>query len=256
MATHDTPAAPGGDGAPGPSAPRRYDPVGPREERILRRVRAELGTEIGLAEEVLAVYLDLLGAVEEEHRLVWPAEEARVAFEACLLRLFDDLLATHYLTLRGLYLQANRLWQDYLETLWLSLYWVHTPQAARRWLRGSRQEPARARRALEAAGRLSPESGELYAVLDQRAHPRSKQGFERALTIADYMGEWQLSFVLGGEGNVAWLRRGLLDWLYVACHGLDEIAGLGVVPPDSQWSQRRAAAVAAAQRLLATAPAE
>jgi hypothetical protein len=237
-----------------PSAPRRYDPVAPREQRILRVARSELRPEIALAEEVLAVYLDLLGAVEEDARLAWPAEEARVAFEACLLRLFDDLLATHYLTLRGLYLQANRLWLDYLEALWLGLYFARDPRAAGRWLRRGRQEPARARRTLEERSQLSPLSGELYGLLDRRAHPRARESFERVLSIANQMGEWQVSFFVGGEGNAAWLRRGLYDWLYVACHGLDEIDRLGVVPAATQWSQRRAAAVAAAQRLLNEVP--
>src|SRR5919199_1760137 len=102
-----------------PSAPRRYDPVAPREERILRLAHTELRRETAQVEEVLAIYLDLLGAVEEEYKMAWPAEEARLGFLSCLLRLFDDLLATYYLTQRGLYLQANRVWQDYLETLWL-----------------------------------------------------------------------------------------------------------------------------------------
>ncbi|HZU05294.1 MAG TPA: hypothetical protein VFB73_04925 [Chloroflexota bacterium] len=235
-----------------PAAGRRYEPVEAREARILQRARAALREEIAMAEEVLAVYLDLLGAVDEDPRLRWPAEEARVAFEACLVRLFDDLLATHYLTLRGLYLQANRLWQDYLETLWLALQFVHAPRAARQWLQGHRLDPLRARRVLEERGLVEPRGGELYELLDHRAHPRSKEGFERALTISSYMGEWQLSFFVGGEGNDAWLRRGVLDWLYLACYGLDEIDRLGVVPADTQWSQRRAAAVAAAERLLAS----
>jgi hypothetical protein len=236
-----------------PSAPRRYDPVAPREGRVLGLAREALQAEIALCEEVLAVYLDLLGAVDEEHRLVWPAEEARIGFQACLLRLFDDLLATHYLTLRGLYLQANRTWLDYLETLWLALVFVRDPRGARRWLEGRRYEPARARRELEQRDQVSPLSGELYTLLSTRAHPRTKAGFERALLITNQMGEWQLTFFVGGEGNVAWLRRGLLDWLYVACHGLDEIANLGVVPADSQWSHRRAAATVAAQRLIGSA---
>jgi hypothetical protein len=244
---------------PGPSLPatpeRRYDPVGPREARILSLARQQLPEEIALVEELLAIYLDFLGAVEEEHRLHWSSEESRVAFEACLVRLFDDLLATHYLTLRGLYLQANRVWLDFLETLWLGLYFLRSPRAARRWLLGRTQSPIRARRALEAEGVLSSESADLYALLDRRAHFRTKGSAERALTIGDYMGEWQISFLIGGEGNVAWLRRGLLDWLYVACHGLDAIHGLGFVPAESQWSLRRAAATAAAYRLLATAPA-
>jgi hypothetical protein len=235
-----------------PSTPRRYDPVAPREERILRLARGELAREIAAAEELLAVYLDLLGAVEEEYRLEWPSEEARVGFLAALLRLFDDLLATYYLALRGLYLQANRVWQDFLETLWLGLYFVREPAAARRWLRGGRVEPTRARRTLEARGQLAPDSGELYALLDRQAHPRAKAGFERALVIMQQVGEWQTTFFVGGEGNTAWLRRGLRDWLYVATHGLDEIMGLGVIPAETQWTHRRDAAVAAAQRILAS----
>ncbi len=238
-----------------PSTPRRYDPVAPREERVLRLARSELRREIVQSEEMLAVYLDLLGAVEEEYRLTWPAEESRLGFLACLLRLFDDLLATHYLVLRGLYLQANRVWLDYLETLWLGLYFVREPTAARRWLGGAREQPSRARHALEARGQLRPESGELYGLLERRAHPRTKAGFERALTITYQMGEWQTSFFVGGEGNVAWLRRGLLDWLYLASHGLEEIERLGIIP-QSQWSQRSAAAVSAAQRLIASGPGE
>src|SRR4051794_5643193 len=166
------------------SAARRYDPVAPREERILRLARTELRPELAQIEEVLSIYLDLLGGVEEEYRMVWPAEEARLGFLACGLRLFDDLLSTYYLTQRGLYLQSNRVWVDYLETLWLALYFVREPAAARRWLRGRRQEPTRARRALEAQGHLLPESGDLYEVLDRRASPRAKAGFERALTIS------------------------------------------------------------------------
>jgi hypothetical protein len=238
------------------SAARRYDPVAPREERILRLVRSELRPELAQVEEVLAVYLDLLGGVEEEYRMAWPAEESRLGFLACGLRLFDDLLATYYLTQRGLYLQSNRVWQDYLETLWLALYFVREPAAARRWLRGGRQDPKRARRALEAQGQLQSESGDLYEVLDRRAHPRSKAGFERSLTISQQMGEWHVSFFVGGEGNLAWLRRGLLDWLYLATYGLDEIGRLGIAAPESQWAHRRAAAVGAAQRLLSAAPGE
>src|SRR5438309_1634523 len=56
------------------SAARRYDPVSPREERILRLVRSELRPELAQVEEVLAVYLDLLGGVEEEYRMAWPAD--------------------------------------------------------------------------------------------------------------------------------------------------------------------------------------
>src|SRR5215212_6346196 len=142
------------DGAPLPaSAARRYDPVAPREERILRLVHAELRPELAQVEEVLAIYLDRLGVL------------------ACGLRLFDDLLATYYLTQRGLYLQSNRIWQDYLETLWLALYFVRDPAAARRWLRGGRQDPKRARRLLEAQGQLMPDSGDLYEVLERRASP-------------------------------------------------------------------------------------
>src|SRR5918912_1905379 len=244
-----------GDSPPDPmpspvSTPRRYDPVAPREERILRLAHTELRRETAQVEEVLAVYLDLLGAVEEEYRMAWPAEESRLGFLACLLRLFDDLLATYYLTQRGLYLQSNRIWEDYLETLWLALYFVREPAAARRWLRGGPQDPKRARRALEAQGQLMPESGDLYEVLDRRANPRTKAGFERSLTISQQMGEWHVSFFVGGEGNVAWLRRGLLDWLYLATYGLDEIGRLGIAAPESQWAHRRAAAVGAAQRLL------
>src|SRR3954462_8857931 len=128
--------ATGADDARAAAAPPRFDPVAPREQRVLELARAALGAEIALAEDMLAVYLDLLGAVEEEYRLVWPADESRVAFEACLLRMYDDLLATYYLTLRGLYLQATRIWQDYLETVWLGLYFVHQPRAAARRLRG------------------------------------------------------------------------------------------------------------------------
>ena len=245
------------NGAPLPaSAARRYDPVAPREERILRLVHAELRPELAQVEEVLAVYLDLLGGVEEEYRMAWPAEESRLGFLACLLRLFDDLLATYYLTQRGLYLQSNRIWEDYLETLWLALYFVREPAAARRWLRGRRQDPHRARRALEAQGQLMSESGALYELLDRRANPRTKAGFERSLTISQQMGEWHVSFFVGGEGNVAWLRRGLLDWLYLATYGLDEIGRLGIAAPESQWAHRRAAAVGAAQRLLSSAPQE
>jgi hypothetical protein len=250
----DDPAASVPDAEPlVPSTPRRYDPVAPREARVLARARTQLRAEVALSEEILAVYLDLLGAVDEEHRLAWPAEEARVGFEAALLRLFDDLLATHYLTLRGLYLQANRVWLDFLETLWLAVGFVREPRVAARWLVGHPYEPARLRRRLEQQGQLAPLSGELYTLLAQRAHPRSKAGFERALQVTNQMGEWQMTYVLGGEGNTAWLRRGLLDWLYVAVHGLDEIAALGVVPAESQWSQRRLAAGAAVRALSATA---
>jgi hypothetical protein len=70
--------------------------------------------------------------------------------------------------------------------------------------------------------------------------------------VTQQVGEWQTSFFVGGEGNAAWLRRGLRDWLYVATHGLDEIAALGVAPPESQWGHRRTAAVGAAQRILAS----
>jgi len=199
---------------------------------------------------VLAVYLDLLGGVEEEYRMVWPAEEARLGVLACGLRVFGDLLATYYLTLRGLYLQATRIWQDYLETLWLGLYFVRQPQAADRWLCGGRREPTRARRALEEAAQIDQLSGELYTLLGQRSHPRAKQGFERALIVAHERGEWQVRFFVGGEGNAAWLRRGLTDWLYLACHGLDEIARLGVVPREARWSERRDALVASARQLI------
>lgn len=235
-----------------PSTPRRYEPVAPREERILRLTRTELARELAAAEELLTVYLDLLGAVEEEYRLPWPTEETRVAFLACLLRLFDDLLATYYLVARGMYLQASRVWQDYLEALWLAVYFVREPAAARHWLRGRRIEPTRARRWLEARALLPPESGELYALLDRQAHPRAKAGFERAFVTMQQMGEWHTTFFVGGEGNVAWLRRGLHDWLYVATHGLEAIAALGLIGPDTQWGQRRTAAVGAAQRLLAS----
>ncbi|HLH25447.1 MAG TPA: hypothetical protein VK066_23250 [Chloroflexota bacterium] len=249
--------APTRDPAPlSPSAARRYDPVAPREERILRLARTELRPELAQVEEVLAVYLDLLGAVEEEYRMSWPAEESRLGFLACLLRLFDDLLATDYLTQRGLYLQANRLWQDFLETLWLGLYFVREPAAAGRWLRGGRQSPKGARRALEAQGQLLPESADLYDLLERRANPQTKAGFERSLTISQQMGEWHVSFFVGGEGNVAWLRRGLLDWLFVATYGLEEIGRLGIAAPESQWAHRRAAAVGAAQRLLSSTPRE
>jgi hypothetical protein len=250
-------AAPGRDSAPlPPAAARRYDPVAPREERILRLVHAELRPELAQVEEVLAVYLDLLGGVEEEYRMAWPAEESRLGFLACLLRLFDDLLATHYLTQRGLYLQSNRVWEDFLETLWLALYFVREPPAARRWLLGRRQDPKRARKALEAEGQLMPESGDLYELLDRRANPRTKAGFERSLTISQQMGEWHVSFFVGGEGNVAWLRRGLLDWLYLATYGLEEIGRLGIAAPESQWALRCGAAVGAAQRLLSTSGGE
>ena len=232
------------------SPARRYEPAGVREARIVAHARAALRPEIALVEEVLAVYLDLLGAVEEEHRLVWPSDEARVTFEACLVRLFDDLLATYYLTLRGLYLQANRLWQGYLETLWTGLYLVREPAMAGRWLRGEPPSPGVARQALEQAGLLSSVDGELYAALAGRTAP-TRSGFERALTLRERAGEWQISFLVGGEGNTAWLRRGVLDWLYVACHGLDQIDRLGVVPPDTQWSGRRAAVGAAAERQIA-----
>jgi hypothetical protein len=245
---------PGADVTPG-GPPRTYEPVEPRERRVLDLARGSLPEEIGLAEDLLASYLDLLGAVDEEYRLVWPAEESRVAFEACLLRLYDDLLATYYLALRGLYVQATRVWQDYLETLWLGLYFVRQLRAADRWLRGGRREPARARKALEEQGQLDPLSGELYTLLGQRSHPRAKQGFERALIIAHERGEWQVRFFVGGEGNAAWLRRALLDWLYLAAHGLDEIARLGIVPANARWSERRDALVAAAQRLVGEAPA-
>jgi hypothetical protein len=243
-------AAAGADDARAATAPPRFDPVAPREQRVLELARAALSVEIALAEDVLAVYLDLLGAVEEEYRLVWPADESRVAFEACLLRMYDDLLATYYLTLRGLYLQATRIWQDYLETLWLGLYFVRQPQAADRWLRGGRREPTRARRALEERAQIDQLSGELYTLLGQRSHPRAKQGFERALIVAHERGEWQVRFFVGGEGNAAWLRRGVADWLYLACHGLDEIARLGVVPREARWSERRDALVAAARQLI------
>ncbi|HZR97639.1 MAG TPA: hypothetical protein VFE37_02970 [Chloroflexota bacterium] len=250
-------AGPGREDAPLPaSAARRYDPVAPREERILRLVRSELRPELAQVEEVLAVYLDLLGGVEEEYRMAWPAEESRLGFLACGLRLFDDLLATYYLTQRGLYLQANRVWEDFLETLWLALYFVREPAAARRWLRGGRQDPRQARRALEAQGHLLPDSGDLYELLDRRANPRTKAGFERSLTLSQQMGEWHVSFFVGGEGNLAWLRRGLLDWLYLATYGLEEIDRLGIAAPESQWAHRRAAAVGAAQRLLSAAPGE
>ncbi len=224
--------------------------MAPREERILHLTRAELGREIAAAEELLTVYLDLLGAVEEEYRLTWPGEESRIAFLACLLRLFDDLLAGYYLVLRGLYLQASRVWQDYLEALWLALYFVSEPAGARRWLRGGRVEPSRARRTLEARGAVGPQSGELYLLLDRQAHPRAKAGFERAFVTMQQMGEWQTTFFVGGEGNTAWVRRALHDWLFVAIHGLDEIASLGLIADDTQWSHRRVAATGAAQRLL------
>ena len=240
----------GGADARAAAAPTHFDPVAPREQRVLELARAALGAEIALAENALGAYLDLLGAVDEEYRLVWPADESRVAFEACLLRMYDDLLATYYLTLRGLYLQATRIWQDYLETLWLGLYFVRQPRAADRWLRGGRREPTRARRALEERAQIDPLSGELYTLLGQRSHPRAKQGFERALIIAHERGEWQVRFFVGGEGNAAWLRRGLADWLYLACHGLDEIARLGVVPADARWSERREALVAAARQAI------
>jgi hypothetical protein len=247
-------------GRDGPSLPasaaRRYDPVAPREERILRLVRAELRPELAQVEEVLAIYLDLLGGVEEEYRMAWPAEESRLGFLACGLRLFDDLLATYYLTQRGLYLQSNRVWEDYLETLWLALYFVREPAAARRCLRGGRQDPKRARRVLEAQGQLMPDSSDLYELIDRRAKPDTKAGFERSLTISQQMSEWHVSFFVGGEGNVAWLRRGLLDWLYLATYGLEEIDRLGIAAAESQWAHRRAAAVIAAQRLLSTAPGE
>ncbi|MBX5490304.1 MAG: hypothetical protein IRZ14_04030 [Chloroflexi bacterium] len=224
---------------------RRYDAVAVREARVLERVRAAAGREGALAEEVLAVYLDLLGAAEEDARLLWPGEEARLACTACLVRLYDDLLASYYLVQRGLYLQACRVWLSYLDTLVLALQVVQEPAAAAAWLRGEPVEPADARRALEATGRVSPLIGELYAQLDLQSHPRSKAGFERALTIRQHWGDWQLQFVLGGEGNEAWLRRGLADWLYLGAVGLGALAGLGVVPPDSGWSRRRAAIVAA-----------
>jgi hypothetical protein len=179
------------DAARAASAPTQFDPVGPRERRVLELARTALAAEIALAEELLGTYLDLLGAVDEEYRLVWPAEESRVAFEACLLRMYDDLLGTYYLALRGLYLQATRIWQDYLETLWLGLYFVRQPRAADRWLRGGRREPTRARRALEEQAQVDPLSGELYTLLGQRSHPRAKQGFERALIVAHERGEWQ-----------------------------------------------------------------
>lgn len=250
-------AAPNRASVPLPaSAARRYDPVAPREERILRLVHAELRPELAQVEEVLAVYLDLLGGVEEEYRMAWPTEESRLGFLACLLRLFDDLLATYYLTQRGLYLQSNRVWEDFLETLWLSLYFVREPTAARRWLAGRRQDPKRARKALEAQGQLLPESGDLYDLLERRANPRTKAGFERSLTISQQMGEWHVSFFVGGEGNVAWLRRGLVDWLYLATYGLEEIGRLGIAAPESQWAHRRDAAVGAAQRLLNSAARE
>ncbi|HEY7067986.1 MAG TPA: hypothetical protein VII06_41425 [Chloroflexota bacterium] len=254
MASPDDQRA-GPESAPSPpSTPRRYDPVAPREARITQLVRAELGLEIAQVEEVLAIYLDLLGAVEEEYRLVWPAEESRLGFLASLLRLFDDLLGAYYLTQRGLYLQANRIWEDFLETLWLGLYFVREPQAARRWLRGSRLDPKRARKALEGQGQLLPESADLYDLLDRRASPRTKAGFERSLTISQQMGEWHVSFFVGGEGNAAWLRRGLLDWLFLATYGLEEIDRLGIAPAESQWGLRRTAAVGAAQRLLSNTP--
>src|SRR3954447_2589510 len=155
------------DGPLPASAARRYDPVAPREERILRLVRTELRPELAQVEEVLSIYLDLLGGVEKEYRMVWPAEESRLGFLACGLRLFDDLLATYYLTQRGLYLQSNRVWEDFLETLWLALYFVREPAAARRWLRGGRQDPQRARRALEAQGQLMADSSDLDALIDR-----------------------------------------------------------------------------------------
>src|SRR5438093_844869 len=82
-------------------------------------------------------------------------------------------------------------------------------RAADRWLRGGRREPTRARRELEERAQIDPLSGELYTLLGQRSHPRAKQGFERALIVAHERGEWQVRFFVGGEGNAAWLRRGL-----------------------------------------------
>ena len=55
--------------------------------------------------------------------------------------------------------------------------------------------------------------------------------------------------------NAAWLRRALLDWLYLATHGLDEIARLGIVPATARWSERRDVLVATARRLVGEAPA-
>jgi hypothetical protein len=59
-----------------------------------------------------------------------------------------------------------------------------------------------------------------------------------------------VALVLGGEGNAAWLRRALADWLFVAALGLSEFATLGVAPAESNWSQRRAAIVAAVREHL------
>src|SRR4051794_9488520 len=55
-----------------PAASGPYDPVGPREQRVLALARSALPAEIAAAESLLGLYLDLLGAVEEEYRLVWP----------------------------------------------------------------------------------------------------------------------------------------------------------------------------------------
>ena len=230
--------------------PRRFEDVGAREARVVARARAAAPADWALADELLAVYYDLLGAVEEDDRLVWPGDEPRLAFESGLVRLYDDLLASLYLVQRGLYLQACRLWLDYLETLWLALHAVRQPAAASGWLRGETVEPLVARGVLEAAGQLGPLGAELYAQLDRQSHPRAKQGFERALTVRQQWGEWRLQYVLAGEGNAAWLRRGVGDWLFVAALGLAEIAALGVVPPASGWSARRMAAVAAVQARL------
>ena len=45
--------AAGGDDARGAGAPPRFDPVAPREQRVLELARAALGAEIALAEEYL-----------------------------------------------------------------------------------------------------------------------------------------------------------------------------------------------------------
>lgn len=229
---------------------RQFESLSVREARITARAQAAAPAECALAEELLIVYFDLLGAVEEDDRLVWPSDEARLAAEACLVRLYDDLLATWYLVLRGMYLQACRIWLDYLEALWLLLYFVREPSSAETWLRRGAVLPLDARRTLAAAGQLTAASIELYTQLDQQSNPRTKAGYERALSIRQGWGEWQLHFFLGGEGNSAWLRRAIGDWLFIAALGLAEFDALGVAPPAIGWSRRAAAAVAAVRARL------
>src|SRR5262249_60904035 len=79
-------SAGGGEGRAA-AAPTHFDPVGPREQRVLELARAALGAEIALAENALGTFLDLLGAVDEEYRLLWAAGEDHVAFASSPLRL-------------------------------------------------------------------------------------------------------------------------------------------------------------------------